>query len=100
MHKKLSLDKDYIAKSALPFLLPLAVEPGLNITQVRKFKFDLVIPSLLLDIAYCTVYSVFTQAFDKEMVQIINTVFFYCVLFKPLQTAWILSNEIPNKLTV
>lgn len=35
MYKKLSLDKDYIAKSALPFLLPLAVEPGLNITQVK-----------------------------------------------------------------
>ena len=35
LHKKLCLDKDYIAKSALPFLLPLAVEPGLNIAQVK-----------------------------------------------------------------
>ncbi|XP_028397554.1 SCY1-like protein 2 isoform X2 [Dendronephthya gigantea] len=37
LHKKLSLDKDYIAKSALPFLLPLAVEPGLNISQFTQF---------------------------------------------------------------
>ncbi|CAB3987180.1 SCY1 2 isoform X2 [Paramuricea clavata] len=37
IYKKLSLDKDYIAKSALPFLLPLAVEPGLNITQFTQF---------------------------------------------------------------
>ena len=36
IHKKLSLDKDYIARSAVPFLLPLAVEPGLNIAQVRE----------------------------------------------------------------
>ena len=36
LHKKLSLDKDYIAKHALPFLLPLAVEPGLNISQVTE----------------------------------------------------------------
>ncbi|XP_046852322.1 SCY1-like protein 2 isoform X2 [Xenia sp. Carnegie-2017] len=37
VHKKLSLDKDYIAKSALPFLLPLSVEPGLNISQFSQF---------------------------------------------------------------
>ena len=42
LHKKLSLDKDYIAKSALPFLLPLAVEPGLNITQVYLYDANVI----------------------------------------------------------
>lgn len=37
VHKKLSLDKDYIARSAVPFLLPLAVEPALNISQFSQF---------------------------------------------------------------
>ena len=28
------MDKDYLATKAIPFLFPLAVEPGLNLSQV------------------------------------------------------------------
>ena len=34
IHKKLGMDKDYLATKAIPFLFPLAVEPGLNLSQV------------------------------------------------------------------
>ena len=34
IHKKLGMDKDYLATKAIPFLFPLAVEPGLNFSQV------------------------------------------------------------------
>ncbi|KAL9955264.1 hypothetical protein ACROYT_G036562 [Oculina patagonica] len=33
IHKKLGMDKDYLATKAIPFLFPLAVEPGLNLSQ-------------------------------------------------------------------
>ena len=36
IHKKLGMDKDYLATKAIPFLFPLAVEPGLNLSQVEK----------------------------------------------------------------
>ena len=36
LHKKLGMDKDYLATKAIPFLFPLAVEPGLNLSQVKQ----------------------------------------------------------------
>jgi len=36
IHKKLGMDKDYLATKAIPFLFPLAVEPALNLAQVRQ----------------------------------------------------------------
>ena len=36
IHKKLGMDKDYLATKAIPFLFPLAVEPGLNLSQVKE----------------------------------------------------------------
>jgi len=35
--KKFSLEKDYLATKAIPFLLPLAVEPTLNVKQFNNF---------------------------------------------------------------
>ncbi|XP_073245598.1 SCY1-like protein 2 isoform X1 [Porites lutea] len=37
IHKKLGMDKDYLATKAIPFLFPLAVEPGLNLSQFGQY---------------------------------------------------------------
>lgn len=37
LHKKLGMDKDYLATKAIPFLFPLAVEPGLNLSQFGQY---------------------------------------------------------------
>lgn len=37
LHKKLGMDKDYLATKAIPFLFPLAVEPGLNLLQFGQY---------------------------------------------------------------
>ncbi len=34
-HKKMNIEKDYLATKAIPFLLPISVDPGLNLNQVR-----------------------------------------------------------------
>lgn len=39
IHKKLGMDKDYLATKAIPFLFPLAVEPGLNLSQVTVLTY-------------------------------------------------------------
>ena len=39
IHKKLGMDKDYLATKAIPFLFPLAVEPGLNLSQVTILSY-------------------------------------------------------------
>lgn len=39
IHKKLGMDKDYLATKAIPFLFPLAVEPGLNLSQVTVLSY-------------------------------------------------------------
>ena len=42
IHKKLGMDKDYLATKAIPFLFPLAVEPGLNLSQVTVLTYLLI----------------------------------------------------------
>ncbi|XP_074638590.1 SCY1-like protein 2 [Acropora palmata] len=37
IHKKLGMDKDYLATKAIPFLFPLAVEPALNLAQFSQY---------------------------------------------------------------
>ena len=34
--KKLGLDKHYLGEKVLPFLIPLSLEPSLNLTQVKR----------------------------------------------------------------
>eukprot|EP00794_Sanderia_malayensis_P017951 gene17951-19746_t len=36
-HKKMNIEKDYLATKAIPFLLPIAIDPGLNLTQFNNF---------------------------------------------------------------
>ena len=38
--KKSQLEKDYLATQAIPFLLPLAMEPTLNAKQVRDNRIN------------------------------------------------------------
>ena len=38
--KKNQLEKDYLATQAIPFLLPLAMEPTLNAKQVRDNRIN------------------------------------------------------------
>ncbi|XP_031557688.1 SCY1-like protein 2 [Actinia tenebrosa] len=37
IHKKLGMDKDYLAMKAIPFLFPLSIEPSLNLKQFSQF---------------------------------------------------------------
>ncbi|EDO42744.1 predicted protein, partial [Nematostella vectensis] len=37
VHKKLGMDKDYLAMRAIPYLFPLAVEPSLNLKQFSQY---------------------------------------------------------------
>ncbi|XP_065070532.1 SCY1-like protein 2 [Rhopilema esculentum] len=36
-HKKMNIETDYLATKVIPFLLPLAVDAGLNVTQFNNF---------------------------------------------------------------
>lgn len=57
LHKKLGMDKDYLATKAIPFLFPLAVEPGLNLSQVKQT----VQYSLIMTCYECLSYDVVTS---------------------------------------
>lgn len=73
LHKKLGMDKDYLATKAIPFLFPLAVEPGLNLSQVKQT----VQYSLIMTCYKCLSHDVVTSlTYGRDEISIAYKAFF------------------------